>query len=61
MKPIEKAVRTYASLHLVYPLEIENTSWVTVTAQQVDIKQRCFTSEPAKTDSDENDDMKTEQ
>ena len=62
LKSIEKAVRTYASLRLVYPLEIEPLSWKTVAAQRVDINQRCFTMEPARADSSvDDDDSETEQ
>ena len=62
LKPIEKADRTESPLKLTYPLNIDKESWETVTAQCVDINQRCFTREPARADSSvDDDDSETEQ
>ena len=58
---IVKADRFGSSLSIIYPLEIDNNiPWETLTAQTVDITQRCFTKETVSTDTDGDNDTETD-
>ena len=60
LDPMVKADRFESPLSIIYPLNIETSTWETLTAQMVDITQRCFTKETVSTDTDGDNDTETD-